>query len=802
MINNILSRLLCVTLIISIISSCFKKEGINVCDPDEVLNYPSISIDSISDYNEEFRVSLNIQSIGNVNGDGLISYGICWSTSNDFSNSSSCVELGQRNQEGRIGVNIPKPQSGFFFLRAYAINCAENVFSEIVKTPGVNHGNSPNFILVDSLTLIAGDTNNNGVANPSEFITYNITLENNGGVVGKNVNISISESASAVSGLFPSTLELGDISGSNIKTGQINFDVTYDATPGTKVVFNLEVNCDNCSGAFYSQFTLEIGDYLQPILSFYSFELLGTGNIYAGDVFILKGRIRNDESAESTATSVRVDFDSKNENLTCPTDVFYSSISSGETEVEELVFSLSADQEFNASIPVIVDITAKNNYFTTDTFVIDVKGSKVLPPEPIVHYDFDNGLATTNNAIHNGIINNTINSTNTVTGAGKSMYFDCQSYIDIPNLDLSTFGDFTFSFWMNSYISGNRVLLATSNNIEESVFFEVELVYIRPRIAEVTFQGLTHIIDINTELTEGQWHMVTYTSPNIVAGGGTDKFYVDGVLKKEYDDIFNRGISFGNLLRLGALHGFSNSYNFIGYLDNIRIYDYVLSDFQIAQLYNEEGPQVDIPYSFEIPDGLFQFFDFEEQSLENRTIDLEGGLNGKNANNLTFSNSSLSAESQYSIELNGDSYFEVEKNLFPFLEAFSLNVWIKSTNGVNNYLVGTSDNGDGIFFENNKLFINQLELDLDLANTQLLDGEWHMLTITKDKSFVMLFIDAYSVESCFNCGILNFSEDFPLRIGASLNGGNQGFIGELDNLRIYNRVITRPEMDIIFNSKQ
>jgi hypothetical protein len=76
-------------------------------------------------------------------------------------------------------------------------------------------------------------------------------------------------------------------------------------------------------------------------------------------------------------------------------------------------------------------------------------------------------------------------------------------------------------------------------------------------------------------LTVGQWTHIAVTFD-----GTTAKFYVDGTMTGEGD--FSFGYDSGSLLQFGSSDDYNNPFN--GALDEIRIYDRVLSDAEIAAL--------------------------------------------------------------------------------------------------------------------------------------------------------------------------------------------------------------------------
>lgn len=104
-------------------------------------------------------------------------------------------------------------------------------------------------------------------------------------------------------------------------------------------------------------------------------------------------------------------------------------------------------------------------------------------------------------------------------------------------------------------------------------------------------------------------------------------------------------------------------------------------------------------------------------------------------------------------------------------------VYISSTNRIAAY--GTNS-GNSYYF------------DIDISSL-LLDGNWHLLNITRNNGVYKLYIDATYYASYSYSGVS--ANIYPMFIG-------NGFTGKMDNFRIYNRELTQAEITEIYNAKQ
>jgi hypothetical protein len=154
-----------------------------------------------------------------------------------------------------------------------------------------------------------------------------------------------------------------------------------------------------------------------------------------------------------------------------------------------------------------------------------------------------------------------------------------------------------------------------------------------------------------------------------------------------------------------------------------------------------------------------------------------------------------------SLQLNNDAYFLVPTGPIAGLPAtFSYSVWLK-TMTVNNKVLDYQTNSvrSVIYITSKNTIANEIStgsyyysFNLDVSGL-LLDGPWHLLSITRNNKIFKLYIDGVYYSSV--SGSDTYSGNLPLLIG-------NGFTGKMDNLRIYNRELTQAEITEIYNAKQ
>jgi hypothetical protein len=154
-----------------------------------------------------------------------------------------------------------------------------------------------------------------------------------------------------------------------------------------------------------------------------------------------------------------------------------------------------------------------------------------------------------------------------------------------------------------------------------------------------------------------------------------------------------------------------------------------------------------------------------------------------------------------SLQLNNDAYYKMVTSPFAAISgSYTMNVWIKTTT-TNFSLFRYEDTGysrkpciafiDGYVYAE-RYYSSNVDKKFNLnVSSFLVDGNWHMLTITRQSNNCNLYIDG----------------KFYISTGSDANWSGawhfgEGFSGKLDNFRLYNRSLSQSEITEIYNAKQ
>jgi len=267
---------------------------------------------------------------------------------------------------------------------------------------------------------------------------------------------------------------------------------------------------------------------------------------------------------------------------------------------------------------------------------------------------------------------------------------------------------------------------------------------------------------------------------------------------------------------MGSANGSSSFFN--GTVDEVRIYNRALSAAEVLALYNlTKGSGFNKTKKNRITDGLVGHWTFDgpdmagviayDQTSNNNDGTLTGGPTrdaGKIGQGLEFDGS--------------DDYVDTaDQNYFsPFVNDITVSVWAKvpadatavgsGCGGSGNYIItkGVASNWEWALENdsNSKICAISWQLDgtihggTDIART-MNDDTWHNYTMTIDYlNELHLYVDGVRVgtDSTFSGVMGNGTQ--AVQIGRRGDGNN--FEGKIDEVRIYNRVLTAQEINALY----
>ncbi|WP_051207069.1 DUF6701 domain-containing protein [Saccharospirillum impatiens] len=337
----------------------------------------------------------------------------------------------------------------------------------------------------------------------------------------------------------------------------------------------------------------------------------------------------------------------------------------------------------------------------------------------------------------------------------------------------------------------------------------------------------------NTAINDGVFRHVVLTRDAL---DGSFQIFIDGTLDRNGTRSALTGIvgsSFNDIGRV--LYSNGSGANFLqADLDEVVIFDDVLNDNQVAKLYqrqleqrNLDGTLRDCP-AIAVPPGMVGFWELDQTAwfgstgevLDSSGNDLHGtAQSGANTSNADPALSGDPGTCEYGEFSSGSRVETPNSPLINNEQSFSLSFWftLQSTEQTGSFQTlaaygGSTLSDDGrfeVYRLGNRLFLevrltNGATRSVELNNGTLFNGDWQHLTATYngDSRTLQLHINNALAET------ENVGGGPPLNtvtgglIFGSAENGTYGINGNVDEVRLFNRVLTATEIDTVYNYRK
>lgn len=282
-------------------------------------------------------------------------------------------------------------------------------------------------------------------------------------------------------------------------------------------------------------------------------------------------------------------------------------------------------------------------------------------------------------------------------------------------------------------------------------------------------------------------------------------FYVNG---SEVTDIAVAGSfidpSYDNdTLYFGVRSDLMPSTHFHGNLDDIKIYDRVLTGGEVMQLYNDNS------YMGIVANGLVSRYTFS-----GNTLDDVGGAHATNVGGWENMDRFMNPESSYWFDGSDDSYMTVANPVHDFSQSTTISMWVN--------VAATADNGNHQLFDTRDAgFSTAAPVGwIDRGNDRVEFGipgggitqfqafipqvSWTHLVmvidnVNQEKRLYRNGVEITNVPVPGNWIAPSYNGD-PMMIGirADLDGISP-FNGDIDDIRVYNRALNQMEADSLYH---
>ena len=460
--------------------------------------------------------------------------------------------------------------------------------------------------------------------------------------------------------------------------------------------------------------------------------------------------------------------------------------------------------------------------------VLDSGLVRRLPAGPggrlVAHYPLDGDARDASaNAYHGTLSGPDAGEDRFGNEAGALVFQGMEDRIDLPHEVLDGLRDVSISFWLKTTKSGSQAIVSAANRSKDNE----HIVYLlSQRILRFYSHGTQghHYgwcdVDI-PPIADGQWHHIVVVRN---AAEGNAAFYVDGVGQTDLcGDLEYRALTVeeGGLIigqeqdRLGG--DFDPNQVLDGSLDDLRIYDKVLSAAEVQTLLGQDDPgepplEPEEP-PVERPSPLVAYYPFNGDASDASGNEYHGVLSGPEPGEDRFGN-----EAGALVFQGTEDRIDLPHEVLDGLRDVSVSLWLKTTNSGQQAVVSganrSNDNEYLIYLPREEQFIlfshgraGRLQHECAVDVEPMADGRWHHIVWIRNASegYSDFYVDGEGRTGV--CGHLEYRalaiEEGGLVLGQDqdrLGGGfaaDQAFQGSLDDLWIYDRALTAAEVQAL-----
>ncbi|MEK9131956.1 MAG: LamG domain-containing protein [Patescibacteria group bacterium] len=425
------------------------------------------------------------------------------------------------------------------------------------------------------------------------------------------------------------------------------------------------------------------------------------------------------------------------------------------------------------------------------------------------YWSFDEGNGTkTTDASGNGdtgTITNMESSDWVVGRKDDALEFDgSDEYVDLGTAVLDITGDvaFTMCAWINTdSISTAQAVVATGN---ASVALNAVALFINSNsngAVSLEFAGANTATTAGGMITVGEWYHVCGVK-TAGAINTTSTLYVNGQsvaidsASSNTPTVSTTDASIGQFVASGSY--------FDGKIDDVRVYSRALSAGDVLNLYNAKVGQLATSRNQYLTNGLLLLYSFDGLDVISETVyDRSGQGNNGTTENFSTTTTPSAGQIGQAFYFDAGSIKVTSGSNVSISDAGSrtISVWGKlddaATDGA---LVSLGSAGDNTLFApvclSSTWQINGYGLGNDFDTAVACNYEWHHHLITYNGTDAVYYLDGVQIGSFTHTYATTLAVAV---IGARPDEGITRWAGLIDDVRIYNRVLSSSEITRLYS---
>jgi len=366
--------------------------------------------------------------------------------------------------------------------------------------------------------------------------------------------------------------------------------------------------------------------------------------------------------------------------------------------------------------------------------------------------------------------------------ANSAYHFDGSSDL-LANFNSTGFSGMSFSCWLRtSFTSGYEVYLQSPSSF---------VGYIN----RFTSGHVMAAFDANTSnnastdesydnVATGNWMFISASND-----GSTTRVYVNGALEATYSEQL---ATYNGQLEIGGGVG-NTTDQFVGDMDEVRIYNRQLSDSEMVALFQAGCPN-------DPSNGLVAYYPM----TGNGNNALGTGMNMTNNGATLTTDRFGNANSAYYFD--GSSNLTTNFNTSGF-EGISFSAWIKTSMTSGNEILLQSPNAFVVYINRFTTGHIMAAFDANSGNNASTDestsdiatGNWEFVSGTNDGTNTRIYVNG-NLEATYAEVLATYNSQ--VEIGGGVGSNVNQFVGSVDEVRIYERMLCDNEMLTLYNNSK
>ncbi len=413
----------------------------------------------------------------------------------------------------------------------------------------------------------------------------------------------------------------------------------------------------------------------------------------------------------------------------------------------------------------------------------------------LVNWDLDQGAQDKSGNNNHGTVTGATHSPNGGLNSTGAYQFDgSDDFVTLSNINGYSAGNtpVTIAAWFNmNNTSGNGIIGIGSTGNRQHFYIRNKCWGEHVQIG-VDDGGADQWWESTTIAQTNRWyHVAASYNPN----GRVVKLYIDGILQKEVT--LSNDLALTDQMRIGG--DWYNDNDFNGMIDEVYVYNRVLSDSDVQNLYGMRTQNID-PNIGEpnVQDLLVQW------NLNQNTNDQSGnGNDGVVSGAIHSDNAGLDGSGAYQFDGNDDFITLSSINGYNAGNTpVTISAWFNMNNSNGNGIIGVGSTGNRQhFYIRNKCWGNHVQIGVDdggadqwwESTTEAQINRWYHVVASYNPNgrIVKLYMNGNLQREVVLSDVLALTNQ--MRIGGDWYNDND-FNGMIDEVRIYGRTLSDEEV--------